>query len=636
MSITADAAGVNWIMPDCLYTSPVTAIVSSYMIYQGDSSYPDPIERLGASLSGLTSLSASYASFILSSGSTYIADWNAIFTSLTSIQTLELSHMKLQGSLPSSFPPTLSSISLDNNQLTGTIPASLFASIPTTASTFYFLANANPGLSGSLPNPLFGNTVFNGNLQSVIIFCQACSLTGSLPTSFLPTSALYLNTLVLNFGTNSIDGSIPPNLISDVMSMGIVVSNPLFTIGCEYCHLTGALDLPAATIAYATTPIFQLSFPSNSLNSLSFGTDVATYLRWLDVSSNTALAGQLDNLFASSSSRMTSLKAPRTALSGSMPELSASAVATSLTTISLSQTNIEFCQPSNRQAWTSSSLTCELLQTSAYNCPALYPTSCVSSMPPPSVSSPVTPPVQPPAPIPSSPTVSPTEAPTTEPTPVQTPVSPIPSSPTAPPSSGNCQPSSKPIGGSWGCSGESWTSSGSVDAARLVLPTGTGNITTYINGDLMSQEIIFGGLGNTLVISGCATNLTDVTVQLGDADLDRIGNSELRQLLVSTGQSGPGCADLMKVSVNSDVTGAACKKATTKTEPQSTQLVALFSVSSSGCKGKSNAWWIILVSVVCGVIIIGVVILVLVFTFNQKARLCCRPYEDSNGRYTSS
>ena len=601
--ITTTSVSRFWIMPDCLYNSSVTSMVVKNMIFLGNVTYTDPLERLVKSLSASTSIIISN-SWFNQIGASYPINWVTIFASLPAIQTLDLSSTKLTGSLPSAWPSTLNSLSVNYNSLSGSLPAALFNTLPSSVAAFSLQGIFN-GFTGTIPNNLFGTTTFNA-LSSIYIDLRFNQLSGNLPAALFPQSSSYLTDFKAYLSSNPMTGTIPSALFSNIMNKGFLAAHPSVLIECISCQLTGALTLPTSNAAFANAPSFKLGFDSNNFTSIGFGSNVGYYLYSLTASNNPNMTGALTTFFSSLNSAVTILDFSGTAISGTMPDMTSSSLASTLETLIMINSGVQFCSPSNRPPWVSNTLTnCQIYGTEAATCPLLYP-NCTT----------VTPPIASPPPqeieIPFS---VPVTAPVTAPVPVS-----------------ECQQATKPSVGSFDCVNGAWTSNVSISAPIFVIPPGAVNTVTVIAGNVSSNEIVFQGLRNTLEIQGCATNLNSVTVNLKSEDLDQIGNSKLRQVLVSLTGSGTGCSDLSAVTVKSDVTGSTCKKVTTEKEPQSTQLVALFSVSDAGCKGKSNTWWIIVVSVVCGVVVIGVVVLILVFTFNKKARNCCRPYEDSDGR----
>ena len=627
IQIKSNASGLWWTMPDCFYNALPLTIAVETMVLVGNTTYPDPLQRIGKSLPALTYFSLDRCYLRTTTAPLTTFDWTVIFDAFSACKEIHLTSLGLFGTLPATFPSALRVFDVAFNKIYSTIPATLFSSISPSATSFSFTTYRND-LYGPLPNPFFGTTSF----PSMTVFSadfRSSGLTGDMPSALLPSSAPALTSFTVYTSLTQMNGSIPNALFTDILSKTFTNPRPTISIQASSTRLTGPLNLPAATkSSVANSPKLLLDFSFGNVTSITFGTNAAYYLGSLTANNNPYMTGTLDTLFASAASGMTTLQLSNSAISGTMPPLTSSAVAASLTNIYLTTTSIDFCSPSSRDPWTSS-IACDLSYTDAASCTALYP-NCVA-VPSPVVPVPITPPVEAPTPI---------SVPETVVEPVSTPFAApieVPVAATLPPTV-PCLAMTKPTpGDSFNCVNGAWTSSDSIDVPTLEIPSGFGgNTLTVILGNLSSSQILFGGLGNTLEVHGCVTNLSSVNVNLKSEDLDQFENSKGRQVLVSLTGSGTGCSDLSAVTVKSDVTGSTCKKVTTEKEPQSTQLVALFSVSDAGCKGKSNTWWIIVVSVVCGVVVIGVVVLILVFTFNKKARLCCRPYEDSNGTLLKS
>lgn len=628
-TIINQASGLRWEMPDCLYeASNVYTLIAPAMILRGNATYPDPLVRLGKGLSHLSALTLSDGLLLTQANASYVAAWGEAFTALPSLVTLSIKSMGLLGLIPqtSVFPSTLTSITLTSNLLSGSIPTTIFNSLPSGITSLTYAAGSN-SLTGSLPTSLFGSLTIYPNLTSISITFEKNQLTGNLPSIITPGSAPKLSTFDLGLNGNPFGGTVPTALLSTILNKTYTGTRPTFNIQCSSCQLSGVLELPTSgNTATSSQPFFRLSYPNNSFTAISFGTNVASYFSSLEVSYNTRMTGTLDAFFASAASAIQSLGASFTAITGTMPIITSSQVANSLLGIQLANTSLEFCDPSSRTAWNPSEISssaCILTGTSAYYCPTLWP-KCVVSEPLPVT--PTEPPIEPPTPV-TVPVAVPVEVPVPVDAPVASPMAPTPIA---------CAQASKPTTGTFTCTNGSWTYEGTIDTPTFVIPTATVGVASstvvIITGNVSSSQIQFDGIGTTLSVTGCVSNLRNVTVTLTESDLDAIGKSTLRQTLVSVTGSGASCTDLSNVTVVTHIAGSTCKRLTTKTQAQSTQLIALFSVSDSGCSGKSNTWWIILVSVICAVVVLGVVALILVFTLNEKAKECCRPYTKSHAR----
>lgn len=625
VSIFAQNTAEYYLLPSSCpvyYTGWITTLTAKNMVIRGNSTFPDPLVWLGKTFVGVRRIDLSFGAFEYADGSSYVVDWSSVLSAFPSIASFQLTNMRLAGSLPSSlsFPSSLSRFNIGFNQLSGTIPPSLFASLIDNDGLMVFIASGNPGINGPLPDPFLGNVSMD-NMGSLEIAFDGTSLSGGLPENLFAPSMRLLNDFILALNSiSSLTGSVPSNFFANIITKEYTASNPSINIQCNGCGLTGALVLPEAASSFASTPVFTLTFPKQ-FSGITFGTNSAYYIQKLDLTGPSSLAGEIENLFASDSSRLTSFFATRTSLAGTMPLLAGTAVGNSLTSLGLDSTSIQFCMPVDRPAWTGPA-SCSLQYTTAYYCQSNY-AGCSAGLPPPPAPAPV--PVF--APVVIAPTFVPISAPYLPPA-EEAPTTPPPENPppVTPPAGPSCPPETKPKTGNFECVGNpgQWTSTTSVDVPTLIIPASSVSTTTVVIGNVSSSTIEFGGLGNTLEVQGCATNLTTITVTLDSNDLNRIGNAKLRQLLMSLNGSGPGCSNLMDVTVNSVITGSTCKKVTTESKTEGTQLIALFSISSAGCKSKT--WWIVLVSVLCGLVVILVVVLILVFTLNQKARVWIRPY----------
>jgi hypothetical protein len=161
---------------------------------------------------------------------------------------------------------------------------------------------------------------------------------------------------------------------------------------------------------------------------------------------------------------------------------------------------------------------------------------------------------------------------------------------------------------------QSLTIPGSLD-----LPPNVGTVT--INGNLtIDDAIVFDGLGSQLDIKGCLlepnsdpSNLEIIISLPSPTKTNPV-------ILVQQNSSCPYDLNDIKVTVKQ---AKSCKRSVLKkdgTTPSS--LVVAFDLDASKC----NVKWIILGSVLGGVLVIGVVITVLVVTFNEKARHLVRPF----------
>ena len=294
----------------------------------------------------------------------------------------------------------------------------------------------------------------------------------------------------------------------------------------------------------------------------------------------------LNQLFTNAP-RLTSLNLSHTNINSTMPETAVLST-TNLEILDLSSTPIDFCSQT-RTPWTSSTLdSCNLEDTSASNCQSAYPSQCSITF------------VQPPL-----------AAPAPQILPASVPIS--------------CSSTSQPTPG-FQCIGNVWTFTGTIVSTTLVIPSGSSQVV--VNGNLTSAAVLINGLGTTLTINGCATNLTTVIIQLTEEQVKQLGSTRTLQTLVELSNTTSCVSSLEGVAVEAKVTHG-CRRVNTESQVSSDgkTLSSFFSVDSSGC----HRWWIILVSVVCGGIVIAVAAVILLAIISPKFRECIRPYSRRRG-----
>ena len=176
-------------------------------------------------------------------------------------------------------------------------------------------------------------------------------------------------------------------------------------------------------------------------------------------------------------------------------------------------------------------------------------------------------------------------------------------------------------GASFVCIDAQWVSDGSVDVGTLSVPRSS---VTIIQGNLTTSSLIIASATSTINVTGCFTTIDGttppITVTLTQEDLDEIirrGGKLTTVLLQQSSECGAIGASVVNVDTRAI---KSCKKIETNKISSSSTISMTFRVSNSGC----NTWWIILVSVVCGVIIlaIGVVIVLAIVwrPFREKIR----------------
>jgi predicted outer membrane repeat protein len=180
--------------------------------------------------------------------------------------------------------------------------------------------------------------------------------------------------------------------------------------------------------------------------------------------------------------------------------------------------------------------------------------------------------------------------------------------------------------GSWECSNGQWTSVGSVSGDSVLIPSGSQ--TLVITGNLtVSGDVTFTGLGSTIVIEGgCASIDGSLQIELSEEDLEQISKESGSSRAVQLISQSANCSSLQSLVINAFKGEKSCRKIESASSREdndgsTSSLLAVFKVSSSGCNTK----WIILGSVLGGVLLL-VVIIILLVTFNPRMKAFVRPF----------
>lgn len=169
---------------------------------------------------------------------------------------------------------------------------------------------------------------------------------------------------------------------------------------------------------------------------------------------------------------------------------------------------------------------------------------------------------------------------------------------------------------SFACINGVWTSNTSVETPTFVIPGSTQIV--HISGNLTTSTIQMPGVGSLIIVHGCIYNLTNIFVTLTLEDIKKIekstGKSLTQSLIVSDsdGNCPSGSTKLSTVGISSNQQKFGCKRVKVEkaTSSNSKQLSGIFIVSSSRC----NIWWIIVVSVIGGLILIGTAVALFVLS----------------------
>jgi hypothetical protein len=148
-----------------------------------------------------------------------------------------------------------------------------------------------------------------------------------------------------------------------------------------------------------------------------------------------------------------------------------------------------------------------------------------------------------------------------------------------------------------------------------------GNLT--VSGDLT-----FTGLQSAVtIINGCAQISGTLQMELTPEELEEIAKESGSSRTIALVSQNSSCTSLSTLPIGTSITSKSCRKIKSSSTsdkddgPSTRTLVAVFTVSSSPC----NAKWIILGSVLGGVLLLMVIVLLLV-NFNKRVKSIVRPF----------
>lgn len=146
---------------------------------------------------------------------------------------------------------------------------------------------------------------------------------------------------------------------------------------------------------------------------------------------------------------------------------------------------------------------------------------------------------------------------------------------------------------------------GGLTAVNLTLANGT---TIVIEGNLIvNSTIVVGGSTSSVTVLGCA-NVTSVQVTLNDTDIEQLQKSG-GQKFDLIHQQGSHCNDpASSISINI-IQSTPCKTASADSSGSNSATLSFLLTVQNSCSpdrknGSANAWWIILVSTVGGVVLL--------------------------------
>lgn len=165
-------------------------------------------------------------------------------------------------------------------------------------------------------------------------------------------------------------------------------------------------------------------------------------------------------------------------------------------------------------------------------------------------------------------------------------------------------------GAFFACEGNTWVSKTSVTQQIFSVPASS---TTVINGNLTTTSVSITSASATINVTGCVSTpdgtAPTVTVVLTQHDLEEIvrnGKTLTSQFILQ----GASCPEIPASALIIDTKSVkSCKTIKTDKIQSTNGLAATFTVNTSKC----NLWWIILVSVLCGLAFVAVIVTVIVY-----------------------
>lgn len=560
-------------------------------------------------------------------------DWTKL-NHMTSLTELQIKNTNLGGYLPTcicspTFMPPLTYLDVSNNRIQGGISPNFF-SLSTTLLNF--VAERNE-LSGEIPNFGFGTLREltasynrfnqwqdfdlsgihpNNGVPALVKIAMADNPLQNWPTNF--NALVNLNVLYLicpRTGPGSIsNGTTPrPFPVTDA-----TILTQLSQIAINYCPVLSKLpDFPFPNSDQTKYCSVRRSFDFS--NTLVFGPIPHSWQNYafLDfiISGCSSINGTFPtNMFGcarfdSGASSYTGnglrlLALDGTSLEGEWtldPEKYFPSYLASLSRISLKDMPfMDFCSP-NTPSWSDVNVAqCVFGNSNASSCPDNYPSSCTYATP-------------------EEPTISP--------------ISNLQPSTHTPQNSGNCPPLSPALYPLFSCINDTWVSQESVSVPTVTIPP---NGDLLIFGNLSTGSVVFEGLSGSLKVKGCiSSNLTCISVEITESDIKKLEKAKDKQatLLLLDSDSESSCeggTNLNKLGLSiSSRFKSSCKKVKAekvKNGSSSKTFSAVFTLDTSKC----NLWWIILVSVIGGILLIATIVIVLLVVLVPSVRHAIRPY----------
>lgn len=265
MAIEVESFSNRYLLPDCffLHSRSLTSLKLNNFILTANSTYADPLQRLGASTS-LTKLSFTNGVLLSATNGSVTVNWNEVTTSLSSLTDIDLSNTNLGvgATLPSRLNVKWQSTKLENCGLSGAIPSTLLDDIGALASVplVWSLDLSHNALTDDLPS-LFANwNLATKTPTNLVLDLSFNALSGQFPTGFTPNN-IASSLFQLDISNNQFSGP-ASNILADAHSLPNAI---LFIINASSNTFTGSV-LPSFTLGSSLLPFFSLDLSNNGMS----------------------------------------------------------------------------------------------------------------------------------------------------------------------------------------------------------------------------------------------------------------------------------------------------------------------------------------------------------------------------------
>ena len=256
-------------VPECLwatfglYSSSLTTVTLSNVVVLGNSSgtssevgpsSSDPLMRLPTSIKYMVIRGCT---FVDPTTATYAPNWQAFVDRMTQLTNLQVYDSAVGGTIFTTIPAQLYSVTISNCGLTGSISASLLSLLSSTDSSSMNLLLPYNKLTGTIPGALFSNFAHGRSFSTGSFDLRGNKISGSIPDALLSATNFPTPSFYLYIGNNSLTGSLPSSMCA---------SCPVFTLlDISMNQLSGPVSSSLFDAYFATgAKSFQLYASNNS------------------------------------------------------------------------------------------------------------------------------------------------------------------------------------------------------------------------------------------------------------------------------------------------------------------------------------------------------------------------------------